>query len=209
MRGKFIVIEGNEGAGKSSVVEYLKTYLPEGTVHFTREPGGTKMAEEIRTVLLASREETVYPETELMLFCAARAQHVRNVIIPKLEAGIHVVSDRFAAGTFAYQVFGPEREDLLEYTRGLHAQTVGDLTPDLALLMRVPAELGLQRNDHVAGKKNRMEEKGLEYHMRVAEGFRRIMPELYGSVVQEIDATMSLHEVKAEALRLVREVVGV
>ena len=127
-RGKFIVIDGVEGTGKSGIIQFLEQNLENKPVVFTREPGGTELAEEIRGVLLKKRAEHAekfFAETELMLVSAGRFQHVRNFIIPRLEEGKHVISDRFSLATIAHQLYGNNRLDLMGLFEALDAVAVG------------------------------------------------------------------------------------
>lgn len=147
IRGKFITIEGGEGVGKSTNMACVENFLQAQSVPFikTREPGGTPLAEELRGVLLAPREEKVCEKTELLLMFAARAQHLQHVILPALEQGIWVICDRFTDATYAYQGGG----------RGLSLAAIGiledlvqeGLQPDLTLLLDVDVQTGLARLD--------------------------------------------------------------
>ncbi|MEE4298394.1 MAG: dTMP kinase, partial [Pseudomonadales bacterium] len=145
MRGRFLSLEGGEGAGKSTNLEHVVAFLERRglSVEVTREPGGTALAEEIRTLLLAPRSEPPAPLTELLLVFAARAQHLAERIEPALAAGRWVVCDRFTDATFAYQGGGRQLgsgpiETLAEL---VHAGR----WPDLTLYLDVPPELGLAR----------------------------------------------------------------
>lgn len=141
----FITIEGLEGAGKSVVLPFIEKYLKENKINFiiTREPGGTKIAEKIRDVVLSHSTETVHKDTELLLYFAARAQHLAEIINPALSRGLWVLSDRFTDATYAYQGAG----------RGIDANKIeilenlvqGDLRPDLVLILDVDPQVGLQR----------------------------------------------------------------
>lgn len=168
-RGRFIVLEGGEGAGKSSVQRALATHLrAEGhpDVVETREPGGTPAGERIRDLLLA--RDAIDPVAELLLFEAARAQLVAEVIRPALERGAIVLCDRFAASSIAYQAMGRGlARDLVERA---NAVATGGLAPDLVLLLELPAELGLQRRAG-AGGGNRFDREAIAFHERVREGF--------------------------------------
>ena len=115
-KGRFIVLEGGEGAGKGMCIDYLKEQLNgRGDMIFTREPGGTPIAEKIRELLLDKGSEGTLPLTELFLFCGARARHVQELIKPALESGKNVICDRFEASTMVYQVYGRQRRNMLMY----------------------------------------------------------------------------------------------
>ena len=194
--GRFIVLEGGEGAGKSSVLQTLAARLASGTreVTVTREPGGTPLGERVRALLLEGRAAPD-PLAELLLFEAARAQLVAAVIKPALERGDVILCDRFAASSVAYQAYG----------RGLDADMVaranaiatGGLAPDLTLLLDVPVEAGLARRGG-AGGMNRFDRAGLAFHERVRAGFLAMAaadPQHW----RVIDAAQPLEAVSAEA----------
>ncbi|MBI3344307.1 MAG: dTMP kinase [Gammaproteobacteria bacterium] len=144
-RGRFITIEGVEGAGKSTCIGYIRDTLTHAgkQVIVTREPGGTGLSEEIRDLLLAHRQEGVAVETETLLMFAARAEHLARVIRPALAGGQWVLCDRFTEATYAYQGGGRglphERIEILEQW------LQGELRPDIVLLLDIPVRLGLER----------------------------------------------------------------
>jgi dTMP kinase len=197
-RGKFISIEGIEGAGKTTAMQYLKKYLDKANIKavFTREPGGTGIAEEIRKVLLyPSSSETMTKETELLLMFAGRAQHVNHCIKPALEAGTWVVSDRFVDASYAYQ--GGGRDIDIKQIQSLDHWIVGSFYPDLTLLMDIPADLGCARAEKRGEKKDRIEAERLQFFMRVRETYlerARQDP----NRMRVIDASLSLPAVEAQ-----------
>lgn len=164
--GKFITIEGTEGVGKSTNLTYVHEWLTNRGVEVvvTREPGGTPLAEEIRTLLLAKREEAVDETAELLLVFAARAQHLQQVIKPALARGAWVLCDRFTDATYAYQGGG----------RGLDVATIaqleqlvqGNVRPDLTLVLDIDVELGLQRARQRA-ELDRFESEAVAFFERV------------------------------------------
>lgn len=143
--GKLITLEGIEGVGKSSNVQFVADTLKQSgkEVVVTREPGGTQVAEAIRHILLTDSTETIYPKTELLLLYAGRFQHVQQVIKPALAKGQWVVCDRFIDATIAYQ--GGGREVPLKDIEQLNAWTLGDFVPDCTLLLDAPVEVGFER----------------------------------------------------------------
>jgi dTMP kinase len=164
MKGIFITFEGVEGGGKSTQIRLLKEYLEaQGyTVCMTREPGGDRVAEGVRSLLLS---EEMNSRTELLLFLAARAQNVALVVRPLLEAGHIVLCDRFTDSSLAYQ--GYARGLGREVVANLNKFATNDLTPNLTFLLDLPPEIGLERQK----EKNRMEAESLTFHQKVREGF--------------------------------------
>jgi len=172
-RGCFIVLEGPEGAGKSTQLPRLARRLTAAghDLAMTREPGGTPHGERIRAVLLDPAGEALDPVAEALLFAAARAELVRRVIGPALEAGRVVLSDRFTASTLAYQGYG--RGLALPALEAVNALATGGCTPDAVLLLDLPADLGLARR-RGAGGLDRIDREALAFHERVAAGYRAL-----------------------------------
>lgn len=170
----FVTFEGIEGSGKTTQVRRLSGYLKEkGVLHLvTREPGGTPLADEIRSLLLSSRSESVFPETELLLYEAARAQHVRSVILPALASGQAVLCDRFCDATSAYQGFSRGIEAVR--VDWLNAFASAGVVPDLTFLLDVSPEDGFVRVHGRGMLPDRMEAESLEFHRQVREGYLRL-----------------------------------
>lgn len=166
MRGKFITIEGAEGVGKTTNIEFIQTFLQQAGIDFitTREPGGTPLAEKIRDLLLDARQSAMCDDTELLLMFAARAQHLHEVIRPALERGQWVVCDRFTDATYAYQ--GGGRGIANERIAQLESWVQGTLRPDLTLLLDVPVALGMERAGNRSAP-DRFEQEKLEFFERV------------------------------------------
>lgn len=177
MRGRFITFEGGEGAGKSTQIERLRAFLESGgqRVRVTREPGGSEKAEGIRSVLLSGRAKRFGPFAEALLFYAARHDHLEAVIRPSLDAGIHVLCDRFADSTRAYQgALGNVDPAIL---RSLDRVIVGTTQPDLTFVLDLPAEMGLARaraRGGGAGEADRFEAEDLTFHKRLRDAYRTI-----------------------------------
>lgn len=169
-RGRFITLEGTEGVGKSTQLKKAAATLESLGVEFivTREPGGTPMAEKIRELLLAPREEPVNETTELLLMFAARAQHLQNRILPALDQGQWVLCDRFTDATFAYQGGGRgvsgERIALLE------ALVQGDVRPDHVILLDASVETGMARALK-RGELDRFEQEALDFFCRIRNAY--------------------------------------
>jgi dTMP kinase len=203
-QGRFITLEGGEGAGKSTHVRRLCDALLSAGIEAiaTREPGGAPGAEEIRKILVDGEPGRWDPLTETLLHFAARAEHLARVIRPALARGAWVVSDRFADSTMAYQgyVQGVGRSKVEEISRAVLA----DFRPDLTLILDVPADQGLARAAKRAHGGTRYENMGREFHARLREAFLDIAKrEAHRCVV--IDATRPKDEVAAQVLAVVRE----
>lgn len=170
MRGQFITIEGTEGAGKSSAIAWMKDFFKQKhiPVCVTREPGGTTISEAIRQVLLQTPAgETLYPQTELLLMFAARAQHIKQVIEPALKAGSWVISDRYIDASYAYQGGGRGIEKgIIQF---LDEWIVGSVRPDLTLLFDLPVELGLMRAAGRGNEKDRIEQEQTSFFERIRQ----------------------------------------
>lgn len=169
-RGKFITIEGSEGVGKSTNLDFVAGLLTEAEIDFivTREPGGTPLAEEIREVLLAPRQEAMSELTELLLVFAARAQHLAEKIQPALAAGTWVLCDRFTDATFAYQGGGRQLSDAV--IEQLQTLVQGELRPDLTLLLDAPVTTGMQRASR-RGELDRFEREAEGFFERVRQAY--------------------------------------
>jgi dTMP kinase len=198
MTGKFITIEGSEGVGKSTNIEFISNYLKSKdiTTIETREPGGTKTAEEIRRVLLNTEGETVPEIAELLLFFAARSFHIENLIKPAINQGHYVICDRFSDATIAYQGYG--RGFDVKDINIIAAWLQKKLQPDLTILLDAPAEIGMQRAKN-RGSIDRMETEDISFYERVRQGYLELANEHKDRFVV-IDASQSLKLVQAEIL---------
>jgi dTMP kinase len=166
---RFITFEGPDGSGKTTQARLFAEHLQTRgyPVAFTREPGGTAISEQIREVILSKRNLAMQSETEALLFSAARAQIVAELIRPALAAGKIVVCDRYADSTLAYQGYGLGLD--LDALRAITRFATGGLVPDLTMYVDVPVEVGLARRHR--GETNRLDHKALEYHARVRAGY--------------------------------------
>ena len=193
-RGKFITVEGIEGVGKSTNIDFLSSLIKAKglSVVSTREPGGTPIAERIRALLLEHGEETMTDIAELLLFFAARSLHIHNAIKPALQTGQWVVCDRFTDASRAYQGSG----------RGFNQDTINTLAdwvqeglqPDLTILLDAPAEIGMDRAGR-RGAADRLEIEKTEFYARVREGYLALAesePERFAI----IDASQTLDDVQ-------------
>ena len=170
MRGRLLTFEGGEGAGKSSNLALTAAFLRERgvQVEVTREPGGTPLAEDIRQLLLAPRDESMAADTELLLMFAARAQHLAARIRPALEQGVWVLSDRFVDASYAYQ--GGGRGVAMARIEVLEQWALNGLRPDLTLLFDVPVEVGLARAGR-RGSLDRIEQEDLAFFQRIRDTY--------------------------------------
>lgn len=196
MVAKFITVEGTEGVGKTTNINFIKSWLRQKEVKFvaTREPGGTPLAEEIRDLLLKPRDELVVSSAELLLMFAGRAQHLNKVILPALQADTWVLCDRFTDATYAYQGFG--RQMSSELIVQLENIVQGDIRPDLTLLLDIPVEIGLERaNDR--GDPDRFEQEQQDFFNRVRAGYLSLANENSDRYVV-IDASQKLQVVQAD-----------
>jgi dTMP kinase len=205
-RGRFITVEGGEGAGKSSNLAYVQSLLEAAgkQVLFTREPGGTPLGESIRDLLLGHKHTGMADETELLLMFAARAEHLQRKILPALEQGIWVLCDRFTDASYAYQ--GAGRGIPREKIALLERFVQGDVRPDLTLLLDLPVEIGLAR----AGGRSapdRFEKEALEFFQKVRKGYLGIAAE-EPQRVKVIDASPALEQVQLQIAGVIRDYLG-
>ena len=174
----FITFEGAEGSGKTTQIQLLANALRahEIDVTTTREPGGTRIGNAIRSLLLDLKHTEISPRTETLLFQAARAQLVDEVILPALAAGTVVLCDRYADSTLAYQGYG--RGQVIAVLRSIGAYATRELTPDLTIYLDIDADAGLARKRAGAAEEwNRMENLEVEFHRRVRDGYLTLAAE--------------------------------
>jgi dTMP kinase len=200
-RGRLIAFEGVEGAGKSTQLELLRQTLEKAghQVVSTREPGGTTAGERVRSILL-DRDSTLHPRAEALLFAAARAQLVQQVIRPALQRGETVLCDRYLHSSLAYQ--GVARDLGVEPVAAINAFATGGLMPDLVVLLVVDPAEGLGRG---RGERDRIEDQDLEFHQRVERGFLELAaadPERFAVVDAARPAEQVAAEVRAAVLAI-------
>jgi len=173
-RGRFITLEGGEGAGKSTQIALLKAALEAKGIRVltTREPGGSEGGEEIRNLLVNGETHRGEPLTEALLNYAARHEHLQKLILPALNDGTWVLCDRFADSTMAYQGYGHTMNR--EVIRRLHRLVVDDISPDLTLIFDLPVEQGLARAGSRGEGEDRYERMGSAFHERLRAGFLEI-----------------------------------
>ena len=200
-RGRFITFEGGEGSGKTTQSKKLFAKLDEAgiDVMWTREPGGSYGAEEIRSLLVKGEANRWAPSTEALLMFAARDDHWKTWIEPALEAGAWVICDRFADSSYAYQGYG--KGISLDFLKTLYKNTVGEVQPDRTYLFDVPVDIGLRRaHDRMStmqAKEDRFEGLGSPFHERVRAGFKTLAsadPVRFCT----LDATQSIETLEAQ-----------
>lgn len=197
LRGKFIALEGPDGSGKTTILDLLKAYFEKEEIPhiITREPGGTKIGEDIRDIIISNDNENMAPETEALLFAAARGQHVQERIKPTLDAGKNVICARFLLSSLAYQGVG--RNLGIEEVKFINEFGIKGLKPDLILFFHVNPEVALSRKTANGG--DRLEKEGNNFHNRVYNGYMELL-KLFPENIKIIDATKSIEEVLDQSI---------
>lgn len=201
-RGKFIVVEGGEGSGKTTIlqriVERLKSEGKE--VLLTREPGGIPIAEQIRQVILDVNNTEMDAMTELLLYVAARKQHFEQKVVPSLEAGKIVLCDRFVHSSEVYQ--GYARNLGVDHVKSLHKVALGEFSADVTLWFDVDPEVGMARINRNADREvNRLDLEAMDFHRKVREGYRNLLSTEKN--FYRVDANQSIEAVFSQAYRLI------
>lgn len=202
-RGKFITVEGQDGAGKSTNIEVIQRYLDQQGIDYiqSREPGGTRLGEKIRELLLNTADGYLGDKAELLLVFAARAQHLEEVIQPAIEQGQWVLCDRFTDATYAYQ--GGGRGLSVDDIAQLEQNVQGNLRPDMTILLDVPVEIGVSRAEQ-RSEPDRFEQQQLSFKKRVRDCYlARAKSE--PNRIKLVDASQSLEVVQKKILSLMSE----
>ncbi len=199
--GKFITLEGSEGAGKSTNIAFIADYLQNKGIDVivTREPGGTEIGEQIREILLNKDNTAMHEDTELLLMFAARAQHIREKILPALTAGKWVISDRFTDASYAYQ--GAARNMGFERIAEIENWVQQGFAPDCTFVMDLPIEIGMQRVKSRGGDGDRFEDEKKAFFETVRKAYLQraaMAPERYSV----IDASLTLENVQAQLTKV-------
>jgi dTMP kinase len=203
VRGILISLEGIEGTGKTTQAVFLADYLKQKGFRVTKteEPGGTEIGLQIRKLLLSPESSAMDSLTELLLYNASRVQHIREVIMPLLEMGDIVVTDRFSDSTVAYQGYG--RGIDLKLLDALDLISTQKMRPDLTILLDIDVETGLRRNRRV-NKDDRIEREDISFHERVRQGFIHIAA-LSSERIRMVDCSGSVDAVSGEIASIVDE----
>lgn len=203
--GKFITFEGPDGSGKTTVSKaVVKKLSEEGySLIYTREPGGSEIAEQIRNVILDPQNTLMDARTEALLYAASRRQHLVEIVKPAMAQGITVISDRFIDSSLAYQ--GIARGIGIDPVYEINAFAIDDCMPDKTIYLDVSAEEGLKR---IADRVflDRMDKESVSFHQKVREGYMQILAK-YPERIIRVDAARDLDVVVEEACRLVREII--
>ena len=195
MRGLFITLEGGDGAGKSTQIRNIERFFTERgfAVMLTREPGGTSISEKLREILLDKDNSEMTDVTEMLIYAASRAQHVRERIIPALERGEVVICDRFTDSSVAYQGFG---RGLGSMVSEVNERATGGLRPDITFWMDIDPAVGRERAGRT-GELDRLESEKLDFHYRLREGYRALA-EAEPERIKRIDASASVEAISVE-----------
>lgn len=175
MRGVLIAFEGIEGSGKTTQAKLIYSFLMEKSLPciYTQEPGGTTIGDKIRDILLDVKNKNMHRKTELLLYLANRAQHVYEKILPELQKGTIIITDRFSLSSFAYQGMG--RDFSFKVVSRLNKFAVGNVKPDLTILVDVPVSIGLSRTELRSGNNiDRLEKEKTEFHQRVRDAYLKL-----------------------------------
>ena len=202
-RGKFITLEGSEGAGKTTAMDAIRHWAETTDIEIvvTREPGGTPAAEKIRDLLLDKNNKDILPDTELLLMFAARAQHLNELILPTIEQGKWVICDRFTDATYAYQGGGRGIDNAR--IAELESWVQGDVRPDMTLLLDLPIEMGLSRASQ-RSEPDRFEQEKVAFFERVREAYLDRAGQ-YPEQFRVIDATQSIENVQAQIHKVLND----
>ncbi len=205
MRGKFITFEGPEGSGKTSVIIGVEKYLTEEgfSILTTREPGGIKIAEDIRSIILHKDNIEMDAHAEALLFAASRSQHYHEKIVPALKDNKIILCDRFIDSSLAYQ--GHARELGIDEVYEINKFAIGDSLPELTLFIDVPPKVGLERVFSNIRKIDRLDLETLQFHEKVYEGYM-IIAKKYSDRFKIVDGTQPIEKVIEDAIKIIKNI---
>ncbi len=195
-KGLFITFEGTDGSGKTTQIKLLEEYMrtKERQVVLSREPGGTRVSEIIRDIILEPENKEIVPLTEMILYAASRAQHVAEVIDPAIRAGKIVICDRYVDSSYAYQ--GGGRGMDLKIIADVNRIAINGTVPDITFFLDIDPEISIRRRINSTGA-DRIEQEKLDFHRRVYDGYKKLSI-LYPDRIKTIDATRSIQEISAQ-----------
>ncbi len=201
-KGLFITLEGCEGSGKSTQLKLLEEYFKSHniTAVFTREPGGTPLAEKIRTIILDGKNSEMTDECEALLYAASRVQHLEEKIIPSLNEGKWVICDRYIDSSFAYQSYA--RGLGFEFVEKVNSYAIKRGMPDLTIFFDISPDEAFSRKGG-ADKGDRIEQSGMEFHKKVYSGYTALC-EKYPDRIKKIDAKRSVEEIFADVVKEIK-----
>lgn len=201
--GKFITFEGCDGCGKSTQLRLLSEFLKESDVPhiFTREPGGGKISESIREILLNGKNTEMTDECEALLYAAARAQHLREIVEPALQAGKLVICDRYVDSSLAYQAYA--RGLGVEFVEKINAFALERYLPDLTVFIDLSPQDAFKRKNG-ADENDRLEQAGMAFHQKVYEGYQAIAAE-YPERVKRVDGKKTPQGIFEDVVKLLKE----
>jgi dTMP kinase len=207
-KGKYIVIDGGEGSGKDTQINFLKERFFGEKYYFTREPGGSDIAELIRTFMLKTDEgKNMSAASQFACAWASRVHHLETVVKPKLQAGIHIISNRADSSTFAYQLHGQKALELESAFWEIRKAVFADFLPDLYIWLHVDATTSLKRVAVRGVAENHFDAKESDFHQRVRKGFEEFFGQ-YGLPCSEIDGSKTKEEVREDILKILTPLIG-
>ncbi len=201
--GLFITFEGTDGSGKTTQIKLLEAYMKEKgyEVILSREPGGTRVSEIIRDIILNPENKEIVPLTEMILYAASRAQHVAEVIQPAVKSGKIVICDRFVDSSYAYQ--GAGREMDLKMIADVNRVAINGMVPDITFFLDIDPEVAIKRRINSTGA-DRIEQEKLDFHKRVYDGYKKLSI-LYPDRIKTIDAANSVDDISAQIKEYIDE----
>ena len=205
LKGKFITFEGPEGSGKTSVIIGVKEYFEKQGLNVitTREPGGIRIAEDIRNVILNTENTEMDAHAEALLFAAARSQHFSEKIAPALQENTIILCDRFIDSSLAYQ--GHARGLGIDEVYAINKFAIGNHLPQLTIFIDVPPSVGLQRVFSNTRKVDRLDLETLAFHEKVYEGYKLLI-DMFPERIKTIDGTQKVEEVTQDAINTINKI---
>lgn len=202
--GKFIVVDGGEGSGKTTVIKSLFELLSGKKILITHEPGGSPLAEQVRALILSDEGRSASAETHFALNWAYRHNHLQKIIEPALKKGITVISDRFDSSTYAYQIFAQKAPYLKKLFWEIRKIYLRETKPDIYIFFDVDPKIGLVRATNRKGEHTHFDNRKIDFHRNVRKGFK----EFFKHVPHEIiDANKSLEEVKSDFVSIIKKII--